>query len=103
MRMGVRPSARQLAARERHAAISRAAWRRAEAVRAVMLAPECAATECGARVAQRGHLMCRDHWLSLPLELRLVILRSQAAGHVRSYQDAVTAAVDLIDNGRVGL
>jgi len=68
-----------------------------------MLAPECAASACGERVAQRGHLMCRDHWLSLPLELRLVILRSQAAGHVRSYQDAVTAAVDLIDSGRFGL
>ncbi|WP_242095467.1 helix-turn-helix domain-containing protein [Sphingomonas sp. CROZ-RG-20F-R02-07] len=58
----------------------------------------CAADTCGHAV-QRGHLMCRTHWIGLPMSLRDRIMRSNGARDVRAFERAVTEARDLIDSG----
>lgn len=57
----------------------------------------CAAERCRETV-RIGHLMCRDHWLSLPRRMQDLILRSYRARAERPhiYQANVRAAVDLI-------
>jgi hypothetical protein len=53
----------------------------------------CAANHCPERV-RRGHLMCRDHWLSLPIGYRRDILTAWGARQVQAYQEAVERARD---------
>ena len=58
----------------------------------------CAADSCAAAV-ERGHLMCRQHWLALPVALRNRIVRSNACGDQPTFERAVTDARTLIDSG----
>lgn len=51
----------------------------------------CAANHCLERV-QRGHLMCRRHWLRLPIQIRRAITNAWAARHMQAFQEAVEAA-----------
>ena len=55
----------------------------------------CAAERCHS-IVNRGELMCRAHWLSLPLNLRKSILFSFRHGWERDYRDYVAEAVDQI-------
>lgn len=55
----------------------------------------CAAERCRS-IVNRGELMCRAHWLSLPMNLRKSILFSFRHGWERDYRDYVAEAVDLI-------
>lgn len=57
---------------------------------------QCAATRCCA-VVERGNLMCRAHWLSLPLPLRRSILFTHQHRWVRDYQGYVREAVEMIE------
>lgn len=67
------------------------------APRAVGQRPTCAANGCPTGV-ERGHLMCRRHWLMLPPALRTRILQSNARRDQSAFERAVTDARDLIDN-----
>jgi hypothetical protein len=96
MKMGVRLSEREIAARDRRHAKWRADIAQRTEIIARHRAPLCTAHNCGRHVAQRGHIMCRDHWLSLPMPLRIAILEAHRARHRQVYQDAVREAVDLI-------
>ena len=58
----------------------------------------CAADSCGAAV-RRGHIFCREHWFTLPGELRDRIMRTFGRRDVSGYQDAVAEARDVIDGG----
>lgn len=66
------------------------------APRAVGRQVTCAADTCGA-VVQRGHLMCRRHWFTLPPKLRTDILGAFGRKDVEAYQHHVATARDLID------
>ena len=55
----------------------------------------CAAERCHS-IVNRGELMCRAHWLSLPLNLRKSILFSFRHGWERDYRDYVAEAVHQI-------
>ena len=56
----------------------------------------CAGDACFVEV-QRGMLFCREHWFSLPRELRDRILATFGAKDIDGYQDAVTEARGRID------
>jgi hypothetical protein len=55
----------------------------------------CAAWRCTVRVTP-GMLMCKAHWMSLPMPLRIEILETYRAHRLREYSTAVQAAMDLI-------
>jgi hypothetical protein len=66
----------------------------------------CAAPCCDIEVPV-GHLMCRDHWFSLPLDLRQKLLaahslarRTGDAGCARYYGELVDQARELAGNAR---
>lgn len=55
----------------------------------------CAAHRCSETV-QRGMLMCRDHWFSLPRQLRSAIGHTWRARQMQAYAQNVQAALELI-------
>lgn len=55
----------------------------------------CACERCRT-IVNRGELMCRAHWLSLPAALRKSILFAHQHRWDRDYQNNVREAVDMI-------
>lgn len=60
----------------------------------------CAANRCGVRVNE-GQIFCRDHWLSLPRELRTSIGTTFRHRLAKDYGALVQRAIALIDERRV--
>lgn len=56
----------------------------------------CAASYCEERV-KPGKLMCRDHWLALPKELREKIFAAFRARRTEEYGELVRQAIELAD------
>ncbi|MEO7688782.1 MAG: hypothetical protein ABIS51_05805 [Sphingomonas sp.] len=59
----------------------------------------CAAPCCDIEVPM-GHLMCRDHWLSLPFELRQDLLRAHSQARRSGTPDDAQFYGDLVDQAR---